>query len=92
MRFNIFKYSERKGTPAANFEDDVTREQKADRFEKLDSVHRQFQKQIHEGYVERELNVLVERQSSKSATDMSGHSTCHKVVNFPGDESMLAQS
>jgi tRNA-2-methylthio-N6-dimethylallyladenosine synthase len=85
----IFKYSERKGTPAANSEDDVSREEKSARFEKLDSLQRQFQQQIYEGYVGRELHVLVERESSKSASDMTGHSTCHKVVNFPGCDSML---
>ncbi len=85
----IFKYSERKGTPAANFVDDVSREEKSARFEKLDSVQRQFQQQIYQGYVGRELNVLVERESSKSPSDMTGHSTCHKVVNFPGSDSML---
>jgi tRNA-2-methylthio-N6-dimethylallyladenosine synthase len=87
----IFKYSERKGTPAANFEDDVTREAKAERFEKVESVQRRFQKQLYENYVGRGLHVLVERQSSKSPTDMTGHSTCHKVVNFPGDQSMLGR-
>src|SRR6266576_100171 len=61
----IFKYSERKATPAANFPDDVTREEKAARFENLDNVQRQFQKQIYEGYLGRELSVLVERESSK---------------------------
>jgi tRNA A37 methylthiotransferase MiaB len=34
----------------------------------------------------------VERMSSKSDRDMTGHSTCHKVVNFPGDQSLLGQS
>jgi tRNA-2-methylthio-N6-dimethylallyladenosine synthase len=85
----IFKYSERKGTPAANFEDNVTRQEKADRFARLENVQRQFQQQIYERYVGRELRVLVERESSKSPTDLTGHSTCHKVVNFPAEESML---
>ena len=85
----IFKYSERKGTPAAGFADDVSREEKAARFEQLEGVQRQRQKQIYESYVGRELQVLVERQSSKSRSDMTGHSTCHKVVNFPGSDSLL---
>jgi tRNA-2-methylthio-N6-dimethylallyladenosine synthase len=84
----IFKYSERRRTPAASLEDDVSLEEKSLRFAKLDSVQRRLQKQIYEGYVGRELSVLVERQSSKSASDMTGHSTCHKVVNFPGADSM----
>jgi len=87
----IFKYSERKGTPAANFEDNVTKEEKSDRFARLENVQRQFQKQIYEHYLGRELSVLVERESSKSPTDMTGHSTCHKVVNFPADDSLLGR-
>lgn len=85
----IFKYSERRRTPAASLEDDVSREEKSLRFAKLDSVQRRLQKQIYESYLGRELSVLVERQSSKSPSDMTGHSTCHKVVNFPGNDSML---
>jgi len=85
----FFKYSERRGTPAANFDDDVSREEKSARFMKLESVHRELQKQIYESYLGRELSVLVERESSKSPSDMTGHSTCHKVVNFPGSDSML---
>jgi tRNA-2-methylthio-N6-dimethylallyladenosine synthase len=85
----IFKYSERRGTPAANFDDDVSREEKSARFMKLDGAQRQLQKQIYQSYLGRELNVIVERQSSKAASDMTGHSTCHKVVNFPGNDLML---
>ncbi|HEX3086088.1 MAG TPA: tRNA (N6-isopentenyl adenosine(37)-C2)-methylthiotransferase MiaB, partial [Pyrinomonadaceae bacterium] len=85
----IFNYSERRGTPAANFDDDVSREEKSARFMKLDSAQRKLQKQIYESYLGRELNVIVERQSSKAASDMTGHSTCHKVVNFPGSDAML---
>ncbi|HEX3143902.1 MAG TPA: tRNA (N6-isopentenyl adenosine(37)-C2)-methylthiotransferase MiaB, partial [Pyrinomonadaceae bacterium] len=85
----IFKYSERKGTPAASLADDVSREEKAERFARLENVQRQFQQRLYDSYVGRELSVLVERESSKSRSDMSGHSSCHKVVNFPGDESLL---
>jgi tRNA-2-methylthio-N6-dimethylallyladenosine synthase len=85
----IFKYSERRGTPAANFDDDVSREEKSARFMKLDGAQRQLQKQIYQSYLGRELSVIVERQSSKAASDMTGHSTCHKVVNFPGSDAML---
>jgi tRNA-2-methylthio-N6-dimethylallyladenosine synthase len=85
----IFKYSERRGTPAANFDDDVSREEKSARFMKLDNAQRRLQKQIYQSYLGRELSVIVERQSSKAASDMTGHSTCHKVVNFPGSDAML---
>src|SRR5215475_3242505 len=87
----IFKYSERRGTPAAKLPDDVSREEKSARFIALEQTQREIQGQIYNSYVGRELNVLAERVSSKSARDLTGHSTCHKVVNFPGDSSQLGQ-
>lgn len=81
----IFKYSERRGTPAANLADDVSDNEKASRFLALEQLQKGIQKQIYADYVGRELSVLVERQSAKSVFDMSGHSTCNKVVNFPCD-------
>jgi tRNA-2-methylthio-N6-dimethylallyladenosine synthase len=87
----MFNYSERRGTPAAKLADDVTREEKAARFFELEQTHRKLQQKIFDGYVGRVLEVLVERASSKSASDMTGHSTCHKVVNFPGNDAMLGE-
>jgi tRNA-2-methylthio-N6-dimethylallyladenosine synthase len=79
----IFKYSERPGTQAANLEDDVSRSEKTSRFLELERVQRQRQREIYQSYLGREVQVLVEGSSLKSENDMTGHSTCHKVVNFP---------
>jgi tRNA-2-methylthio-N6-dimethylallyladenosine synthase len=79
----IFKYSERPGTPAANLPDDVTRAEKAVRFHALEDLQKKIQRRIYRDYVGRTLQVLVERKSSRSDLDVTGHSTCHKVVNFP---------
>jgi tRNA-2-methylthio-N6-dimethylallyladenosine synthase len=80
----IFKYSERRGTPAAGMANDVSDNEKAARFLALEQLQKGIQESIYADYVGRELSVLVERESAKSASDMSGHSTCNKVVNFPG--------
>ena len=80
----IFKYSRRRGTPAANFTDTVSEAEKTARFLELERVQKQAQENIYRSYVGRTLSVLVERQSSRSESDLTGHSTCHKVVNFPG--------
>src|ERR1051325_8333120 len=87
----IFKYSERRGTPAAKLRDDVSREEKSARFLELEQRQRRLQEKLYAGYVGRELTVLAEGISSKSASDITGHSTCHKVVNFPGNASMLGR-
>ena len=85
----IFKYSERPRTPAAKLNDDVSREEKTARFLELEKMQQQLQRKIYARYVGRDIKVLVERHSSKSDRDMTGHSTCHKVVNFPGSSASL---
>jgi tRNA-2-methylthio-N6-dimethylallyladenosine synthase len=87
----IFKYSERRGTPAAGLVNDVSDNVRAARFLALEELQKKIQKRIYADYVGRELSVLVERESAKTASDMSGHSTCNKVVNFPGDADLKGQ-
>jgi tRNA-2-methylthio-N6-dimethylallyladenosine synthase len=84
----IFKYSRRAGTPAAEFHDNVSEKEKTARFLELEKVHHEAQEKIYRSYVGRTLSVLAERQSSRSEDDLTGHSTCHKVVNFSGDRSL----
>jgi tRNA-2-methylthio-N6-dimethylallyladenosine synthase len=81
----IFKYSERRGTPAANFTHTVSEQEKTRRFLEVEKVHRRVQDEIYRSYIGRTLSVLAERPSSRSESDMTGHSTCHKVVNFAGE-------
>ena len=84
----IFKYSRRAGTPAAEFHDNVSEKEKTARFLELEKVQREGQEKIYRSYVGRTLSVLAERQSSRSENDLTGHSTCHKVVNFSGERSL----
>ena len=42
-------------------------------------------------YVNKTLEVLVERQSNKNEGEFAGHTTCHKVVNFKGDLDLLGK-
>ena len=84
----IFKYSKRAGTPAATFADNVPDDEKKARFLELESAQKQTQERIYQSYVGRTLQVLVEKQSTRSEHDLSGHSTCNKVVNFAGDRSL----
>ena len=87
----IFKYSERKGTPASQLTDSVSGVEKSNRFQALEELQKSIQKQIYSSYIENTLSVLVEGESARSATDLTGHSSCNKVVNFPGDKSLIGQ-
>jgi tRNA-2-methylthio-N6-dimethylallyladenosine synthase len=84
----IFKYSKRSGTPAASFTDNVSEQEKKARFLELEAAQRKVQERIYRSYVGRTLQVLVEKQSTRSESDLSGHSTCNKVVNFAGDRGL----
>jgi tRNA-2-methylthio-N6-dimethylallyladenosine synthase len=87
----IFKYSERPGTPAARLADDLPQEEKAIRFKRLEELQRGIQSRLYAAYLGREVKVLVEGASAKSPKDMTGHSTCHKVVNFPCQAQLKGQ-
>lgn len=87
----IFKYSERPGTPAASLPDDVSAPEKTARFLALERLQREIQHKIYAGYVGREVSVLAEGESAKSTEDLTGHSTCHKVVNFRGESHLTGQ-
>lgn len=85
----IFKYSPRPGTPAYELADDVSEREKTERFLRLEAVQRQIQSVRWKRYLGKTVDVLVERPSARDPNDLSGHSTCHKVVNFTGKQAML---
>lgn len=87
----IFKYSVRSGTPAAGFSESVPEEVKTERLQRLEVAQKNNQRHIYQSYVGRKVRVLVEGESSKSLKDMRGHSTCHKVVNFPSSPHVIGQ-
>ncbi len=87
----IFKYSPRPGTPAFEMTDDVSRAEKTIRFLELERAQKSRQHNALQRYVNQVLKVLVEAGSSRSATGLTGHSTCHKVVSFEGSRDMLGR-
>ena len=78
----IFKYSKRAGTPAASLDDVVPEAEKTARFLALEHLQESLQHGVYGDYVGRKISVLAEKESARSSEDMTGHSTCHKVVNF----------
>jgi tRNA-2-methylthio-N6-dimethylallyladenosine synthase len=87
----FFKYSQRRGTPAAQLRDDVSPAEKTRRFLALEQGQRKSQQQVYRAYLGRKVSVLVEGESFRSASDLTGHSTCHKVVNFAGPVRLVGQ-
>ena len=87
----IFKYSPRPGTPAFEMADDVSTAEKTLRFMELERVQKHIQNNRLQRYLDKVLKVLVEGKSSRTALGLTGHSTCHKIVNFEGSRSLLGK-
>lgn len=87
----IFKYSPRPGTPASELVDDVSKEEKTRRFLALERVQRKTQAKSLNDCLGKRKQVLVERVSNRGAGQLTGHSSCHKVVNFDGGKEFLGK-
>ncbi len=87
----IFKYSPRPGTPAAELPDDVPADEKTRRFLELEKVQKQNQARSLERTLGSDMEVLAEKISGKDDRQLSGHTTCHKVVNFKARRSFLGE-
>ena len=84
----IFKYSPRPGTPAFALPDDVGSAEKTIRFLELERAQRASQNARLKRYLNKTVQVLAETASTR-ASGLTGHSTCHKVVNFSGSTGLL---
>jgi tRNA-2-methylthio-N6-dimethylallyladenosine synthase len=87
----IFKYSPRPGTPAFDMTDDVSPAEKTLRFMELEQTQKRIQNKRLQRYLNQTLKVLPERISSRTEDGLTGHSTCHKIVNFKGHKDMLGR-
>ena len=86
-----FKYSPRKGTRAAQFQNQVEEEVKQDRLSILQKIQRDItleKNQALEGRVE---EVLVEGRSKQSDRDGTGRTRSDKIVNFAGDLNLVGR-
>ncbi len=86
-----FKYSPRRGTRAAEFEDRVEEKVKQDRLSILQEIQREItleKNQVLVGSVE---EILVEGQSKQSDRDMTGRTRSNKIVNVEGDLSLVGK-
>ena len=86
-----FKYSPRKGTRAAQLQNQVEEDVKQDRLSILQKIQRKItfeRNQASEGRLE---EVLVEGRSKQSDQDMTGRTRSNKIVNFLGDTNLVGK-
>jgi tRNA-2-methylthio-N6-dimethylallyladenosine synthase len=86
-----FKYSPRKGTRAAQFEDKIEDSVKQERLSILQEIQKEItlkKNQEMEGRVE---EVLIEGQSKQATQDVTGRTRSNKIVNFKGELNLVGK-
>ncbi|HXE95960.1 MAG TPA: tRNA (N6-isopentenyl adenosine(37)-C2)-methylthiotransferase MiaB [Dongiaceae bacterium] len=83
-----FVYSPRPGTRAAELGDDLPREEKMARLDRLMALQRRHTSEISQTYIGSVMSVLVEGEG-KLPGQLSGKGDIGRIVNFPGDGSLI---
>ena len=86
-----FLYSKRKGTPAAEYEDQVPEEVKHQRFNRLVDALNEISLRKNAAYIGTTQMVLVDGASKKDPGTVSGRTDGFKLVDLEGDESLAGK-
>lgn len=85
----MFSYSQRKGTPAMRWKDDIPEDVKERRLQKLLELQSEIYAKRREGFLGKDVEVLVEEQNFKDDTLLKGRTRCWKNVLFPGKKELV---
>ena len=86
-----FLYSIRKGTPAAEYDDQIPENVKHERFNKLVEVINRISAEKNAEYVGRIERVLVDGPSKTNSRTYGGRTETFKLVNFQGTPEMVGK-
>ena len=86
-----FIFSPRPGTPAAKLKDTTSMEVKKQRLAILQTRLNQQAMAISENMVGSIQRILVDRHAKKNQAELCGRTENNRVVNFPGDHTLIGQ-
>ena len=86
-----FIFSSRPGTPAANLADDTPASEKHERLSRLQAAINANAKAISQAMVGTVQRVLVEKPSTRDASELTGRTENMRFVNFPGHPRLIGQ-
>ena len=86
-----FIYSARPGTPAADYPDDVTEDEKKQRLYLLQQRINNQVAQFSRAMLGTEQRVLVEGPSKKDIMELTGRTETNRIVNFQGTPEMIGK-
>lgn len=84
----MFMYSIRKGTKAADMENQIDQEVKKERLQRLIELQNKCSLAESMTYLNKTVRVLVEGESKKNKEVLTGRTSTNKVVLFKGDKSL----
>jgi len=82
----IFKYSERRDTPAASMPGQIPQPLKEERHQRLLATVNEVAASRYQPMVGRQVQILVEGPSKKNPARYTGRTRCNKIVVFEGSE------
>ncbi|HKQ38295.1 MAG TPA: tRNA (N6-isopentenyl adenosine(37)-C2)-methylthiotransferase MiaB [Verrucomicrobiae bacterium] len=82
----MFKYSQRRDTPAASMPEQVALPVKEERNQRLLQVVNEIGARKYREFVGRQVEMLVEGPSKRNPARMSGRTRCNKIVVFDGSQ------
>jgi tRNA-2-methylthio-N6-dimethylallyladenosine synthase len=82
----IFKYSQRRDTPATAMPDQVPQEIREERNQRLLERVNEIAARKYNKFVGRQVQILVEGPSRKNPARMTGRTRCNKIVLFDGND------
>ena len=80
----IFKYSQRRDTPAADMPDQVPQAVREERNHRLLELVNEIAARKYDGFIGRQVEILVEGPSKKNAARYTGRTRCNRIVLFDG--------
>lgn len=88
---HVFKYSPRRGTPAAGYDQQVEPGLKDERSRKLIQLGRELTARFASSHLGQDLSVLVEQPVQDTGGLFEGHTDNYIRVMFPGHEGLVGQ-
>ena len=82
----IFKYSQRRDTPAATMPDQVPQEIREERNHRLLELVNGIAASKYDAFIGRQVQILVEGPSKKNSARYTGRTHCNRIVLFDGNE------
>lgn len=90
-RIHVFKYSPRKGTPAASFDNQIDGKLKNERSEVLINLGEELTKEFNYKFTNKRLEVLFEEKSKRLDNTYEGYTTNYIRTRVESDEPLLGE-